>query len=178
MIDNNNRTDIYRNIFCAICNDVTNFAYLSVTYYPTQAYKGSMLSMLNMTTAELKTFVYDLSYQIHIPRNFTPRYCLKQLITNDDATCKMYINPVFHNNNPNELYRNSFCTSNTDKKRKTETCFGKVVNFFPKPKSNDVRSHLMSILFSFSSMDKQRDEKCGEWSPEVIIFFVVEKGIK
>ncbi|CAC5410451.1 CELSR3 [Mytilus coruscus] len=161
-----NESRIFRNEFCAFCNSVTNFTSFNLQFYNLRVDEDHFRKMTReLLRREKLNYTLQISdYKQIIPSGTVTRFCLIGLHATIDFACQLFVNPVLvlYTNNVERLYRNSFCVTPGDIRRKK--CIGKR---FHTNTDDKFTIHELSVIFSFKSVVENIDNiECAVWSQQ------------
>ena len=164
-----NESHIFRNEYCAYCNDVTNFTSFDLQLYNLRIDVDEYRKVSSELTGQEKlNYTLQLSdYLQIIPPGTVTRFCMTGLHDRKDFACQLYVNPVIavDTKNITRLYRNIFCVIPSDVKY--IRCLPRI---FDIPNVDVFTIHKLSVLFSFKTVIEKTDSiDCGVWSQEVSI---------
>ncbi|CAC5368121.1 unnamed protein product [Mytilus coruscus] len=159
--------DIFKNMYCAICNNVTDYIPFDIKFYNAKIIAEEMDQFQNLTKkSKLSLLFTDAEYELIPPPGVELRTCVAEMIENSHPLCKKYVNPIVQTDDGRhfDAYRNSFCISRNERQHQFY-CFKPLLNFMWR--TNDVRS--LSVIFSFREPKSYVDDVnfCKEWSIEV-----------
>ncbi|VDI59098.1 Hypothetical predicted protein [Mytilus galloprovincialis] len=162
-----NESHIFRNEYCAYCNDVTNFTSFDLQLYNLRIDVDEYRKVSSELTGQEKlNYTLQLSdYLQIIPPGTVTRFCMTGLHDRKDFACQLYVNPVIavDTKNITRLYRNIFCVIPSDVKY--IRCLPRI---FDIPNVDVFTIHKLSVLFSFKTVIEKTDSiDCGVWSQEI-----------
>ncbi|CAG2199556.1 CELSR3 [Mytilus edulis] len=164
-----NESHIFRNEYCAYCNDVTNFTSFDLQLYNLRINVDEYRKVSSELTGQEKlNYTLQLSdYLQMIPPGTVTRFCMTGLQDRKNFACQLYVNPVIavDTNHITRLYRNIFCVIPSDVKH--IRCLPRILDI---PSVGVFTIHKLSVLFSFKTVIEKSDNiDCGVWSQEVSI---------
>ncbi|CAG2187305.1 unnamed protein product [Mytilus edulis] len=158
--------DIFKNMYCAICNNVTDYFPFGIKFYNAKIIAEEMDQFQNLTKkSKLSLLFTDADYELIPPPGLELRTCVAEMIENSHPLCKKYVNPILQIDGRRvDVFRNSFCISRNERQHQFY-CFRPFLNIIWA--NNDVRS--LSVIFSFREPKSYVDDVnfCKEWSIEV-----------
>ncbi|CAC5413951.1 unnamed protein product [Mytilus coruscus] len=157
---------VFKNKYCALCNDVKTYIPFDVIFYDVKMTSGEYDYFQNQTTKSKLSFIsMHADYKLEPPPNIDLRICPANLIENSQPLCQTYINPILIPvGRDYRLYRNEFCMPDQEK-QKSFFCLANLMRTLWRV--NEI--HSLSVIFSFKEpklMTESRNE-CQKWSEEV-----------
>ncbi|CAG2208863.1 unnamed protein product [Mytilus edulis] len=158
--------NIFKNIYCAICNNVTDYIPFEIRFYNAKMTAEEMDQFSNLTKLSKLTLLFtEADYELIPPPDVELRTCVTDMIVNNHPLCKKYVNPIVDTDGRSfVVYRNSFCLYRNEIQHQL-FCFINILKFVWQFK--DTRS--LSVIFSFREPKSYVDDvnSCKEWSIEV-----------
>ncbi|CAG2187303.1 unnamed protein product [Mytilus edulis] len=158
--------NIFKNMYCAICNNVTDYIPFEIRFYNAKMTAEEMDQFSNLTKLSKLTLLFTKAdYELIPPPDVELRTCVAEMIVNNHPLCKKYVNPIVQTDGRSfDVYRNSFCIS-INERQHMFYCFINLLNFVWQ--FNEIRS--LSVIFSFREPKSYVDDvnSCKEWSIEV-----------
>ncbi|XP_063424719.1 uncharacterized protein LOC134708227 [Mytilus trossulus] len=157
--------DIFKNMYCAICNNVHDYIPFDLKFYNAKSIAEEMDQFQNLTKkSKLILLFADADFELIPPPGVEVRTCVAEMIVNNHPLCKKYVNPIVKMDGRRfDVYRNSFCISRNERQHEFY-CFKPLLNSMWQ--TNEVRS--LSVIFSFREPKSYVDDVnfCKEWSIE------------
>ncbi|CAC5410452.1 CELSR3 [Mytilus coruscus] len=162
-----NESHIFRNKFCAYCNNVTNFTSFDLQLYNLRVDEDEYRKVSSeLTGPEKLNYTLQLSdYLQIIPSGTVTRFCMTGLHDTKYFACQLYVNPVtvLDTNNETRVYRNSLCVTPGDVKH-----IHCLAGRFHVQGVDEFTIHKLSVLFSFKAVVEERDNiECAVWSQKI-----------
>ncbi|CAG2219421.1 unnamed protein product [Mytilus edulis] len=160
--------DIFKNMYCAICNNVTDYIPFEIRFYNAKKMTAEEMDQFsNLTKLSKLTLLFtEADYELIPPPDVELRTCVTEMIVNNHPLCKKYVNPIVQTDGLSlDVYRNSFCISrNPNEIQHQLFCFIILLQFVWQ--FNEIRS--LSVIFSFRETKLYVDDvnSCKEWSIE------------
>ncbi|CAG2219621.1 unnamed protein product [Mytilus edulis] len=110
--------DIFKNMYCAICNNVTDYIPFEIRFYNAKMTAEEMDQFSNLTKLSKLTLLFTKAdYELIPPPDVELRTCVAEMIVNNHPLCKKYVNPIVQTDGRSfDVYRNSFCISRNERK--------------------------------------------------------------
>ncbi|VDI33797.1 Hypothetical predicted protein [Mytilus galloprovincialis] len=158
--------NIFKNMYCAICNNVTDYIPFEIRFYNAKMTAEEMDQFSNLTKLSKLTLLFTKAdYELIPPPDVELRTCVAEMIVNNHPLCKKYVNPILQTDGRSfDVYRNSFCISRNERQHMF-FCFINLVYIVWQ--FNEI--HSLSVIFSFREPKSYVDDvnSCKEWSIEV-----------
>ena len=162
-----NKSVVYKNKFCAYCNNISSFENFYIQFYPEDINLSEVRSFQDQQ-GKLEIFLRFGKYVVVPPGGARLRTCLINSISNNKSFCELYSNPVVQTFSYHSvMYRNYFCLS--QEQRSSVENLGCLGPFFERIPTYFKLAGL-SVMFSFTeqmSGQKPQDKECEIWTKEV-----------
>ncbi|XP_063447280.1 uncharacterized protein LOC134726794 [Mytilus trossulus] len=160
------KNSVFKNKYCALCNDVKTYIPFDVTFYDVKMTSAEFDYFQNQTTKSKLSYIFmHGDFKLEPPPNSDLRICPANLIENSHPRCQSYVNPTFIPvGRGYRLYRNEFCMPDQEK-QKYFICMANIMGVLWR--LNEI--HSLSVIFSFKEpkMMTASSNECEKWSEEV-----------
>lgn len=168
-----NQNMVFKNKYCAVCNDVDVYIPFDVKFYNLRMDPEEYEHLQNQTkTSKLRIISKYADYELVQPPSINLRKCFATLVENNQPLCKTYINPrITFYQRVITVFRNYFCMSDSEHQQLGD-CLANRIGIMGSV--NDIFA--LSIIFSFRKpqsmeMTEERMIECQTWSEEVDFYF-------